>query len=341
MEDIRNCPFCNGNAKLVSIDAEKEFRKEKFSVKEFFYKCTVCGEEFTTTKTDEISINQVYNQYREMHMIPFPKELSTLREAYNHLSAQKMALILGLGINTYSNYEKGEMPSLANAKLISSAKHPEVFLSYLEQSQGVLTEGATKNLVKKLKEAISNDKVDQYTGNFNWFSNPNRYTGYSAPSKEKLSNLLLYFLSNCNPDYNDKLKLNKLLYYTDFIHYKYYGESVTGLSYRAIPYGPAPTNFGFIFSFFSEKEPIIESEFIKSGNSRVIECFKAIQAFDESVFDENELRTIRKVVALFKNTSSWDLVALSHQEKAWIDLNSSREIVSYQEYAWDLVGDSA
>ena len=334
MEANRNCPFCDKTAKLEWINTEKEFRKAKFKVREFFYKCDSCEEEFTTTQTDEISINQVYDQYRELHMIPFPEELIKLRSEYE-LSAQKMSQILGLGINTYSNYEKGEMPTLANAKLINSAKRPEVFLSYLEQAKNILTEKVFDKLVKKLKDSITNEEEDHFIYNFNWFTTPNKYTGYSILSKEKLSNLLIYFISNSNPDYNDKLKLNKMLYYTDFINFKNNGKSVTGLSYRAIPYGPVPSNYDFIFAFFSEKEKIIESEFIQSHNSRVIECFKALQEFDASVFNKEELETINKVVRLFKDMPSWDLVDLSHKEKAWIELNSSREIISYPEYAFD------
>lgn len=334
MEANRNCPFCNKRAKLESCNTVKEFKKEKFKLREFYYKCDSCGEEFTTTKTDEVTINQVYNMYRENHGIPFPEEMVLLRNKYG-LSAQKMSQILGLGINTYSNYEKGEIPSLANSKLINSAKRPEILLSYLDQTKDIFAAKVYEKLVKKIQESIDNDVDDPSISNFNWLQTPNTFSGYSIPNKEKISNLLIYLISNSNPDYNDRLKLNKMLFYIDFINYKKTGKSITGLSYRAILYGPVPANYDFIFAYFTEKERIIESEFLQSKKSRVIECFKTLQEFDSSIFDKEELDTIHKIVNLFKDTPSWDLVELSHKERAWIELNSSREVVSYQEYAFD------
>jgi hypothetical protein len=105
---------------------------------------------------------------------------------------------------------------------------------------------------------------------------PNRYTGYTIPNPEKATNLLLYFLSNCNPEFNDKLKLNKMLFYTDFFNYKETGRSISGISYRAIPYGPVPSNYDFIFAHFIEKEEIIEPVFIKINQTKVNECYKLV-----------------------------------------------------------------
>ncbi len=70
------------------------------------------GDMWTTTEMDEANIFQVYNQYRVKHGIPFPDEISGIREHYG-LSAAKMAQILGFGINQYRMYEDGEVPSVS------------------------------------------------------------------------------------------------------------------------------------------------------------------------------------------------------------------------------------
>lgn len=334
MKQERDCPFCEGIAEHKSSVTEKEFRKEKFKIREFYYKCKNCNEEFTSTRTDELTINQVYNQYREKHEVPFPEELILLRFKYG-LSAQKMSQLLGLGINTYSNYEKGEMPSLANAKLINSAKNHDVFVSYLKQAKELFNDKAFTRIEKKIREIVENDLDDIFLFNINKFQNPNRFNGYSVPNKEKLSNLLVYYIAKNNIDYNDKLKLNKMLFYTDFISYKNTGKSITGLSYRAIPYGPVPMNYDFIFAYFTEIDKLIEAEFVKSQKSKVIEVFRSLQEYDLSVFNEEEKIIIEKIVNNFKDVPSWDMVELSHKERSWIEMNESREIINYQEYAFD------
>ena len=76
-------------------------------------------------------MNQVYNQYRDKFNIPFPDEIMLIREKYG-LSAIKMSEILGFGINSYRQYEAGEMPSVANAKLIQMADDPKKFIDMVE-----------------------------------------------------------------------------------------------------------------------------------------------------------------------------------------------------------------
>ena len=127
-----------------------------------------------------------------------------------------------------------------------------------------------------------------------------------------------------------------MLFYTDFFNYKATGRSISGISYRAIPYGPAPSNYDFIFAHFIEKEEIIEPVFIKINQTKVNECYKPLKDFDLSVFNPEELNSIKKVVGLFKDTPSWDLVELSHHERAWVELNKTKSIISYQDYAFDI-----
>lgn len=337
MQQQKDCPFCGSSSKLVSKKTEQEFRKEKFQIREFYYKCASCTEEFTTTATDEVTVNQVYNQYREKHGILFPEELVNLRNRYA-LSAQKISQVLGLGINTYANYEKGEIPSLSNSRLISSAHNPEVFLDYVMQAKDAFTDKAFRDLQRRINEipVEGNNVLLEY--NLNKYQRPNQYTGYAVPNINKLTNLLLYLIATGNPTYNDKLKLNKLLFYTDFNHYKNTGKSITGFSYRAVPYGPVPANYDYIFAYMTNQAKLIETEFSKTQSSRIYEWFNAIQPFDLSFFEPEELETIHKIMEEFKDISSWDLVELSHLESAWKELHESSGMVSYQEYGFDLRG---
>ena len=65
------------------------FRKESFDVVFHYYKCEDSGEQFTTGALDDVNMNQVYNQYRDLFNIPFPDEIIRIRKKYN-LSAVKM-----------------------------------------------------------------------------------------------------------------------------------------------------------------------------------------------------------------------------------------------------------
>jgi len=59
------CPYCDGTAVLREQQRELVYRKEQFKAVEYFYKCGKCSEEFTTTESDEATLLQVHDQYRE------------------------------------------------------------------------------------------------------------------------------------------------------------------------------------------------------------------------------------------------------------------------------------
>ena len=111
MKQVIECAYCDGQAQLQKTGKELKYRAELFKVVEHFYKCEKCAEEFTTTETDSVTLLQAHNQYRERHFIPFPEEILAIRDKYE-LSATKLSEVLGLGINGYGNYEKGENISI-------------------------------------------------------------------------------------------------------------------------------------------------------------------------------------------------------------------------------------
>lgn len=337
MKQVIECPYCDGQAKMKKEFKELNFRKEAFKVVAHFYKCDKCLEEFTTTDADTITILQAHNQYREKYSIPFIEDICATREKYD-LPANKMSEVLGLGVNGYSNYEKGEIPTPAIGNLINTISDPNVFIAMLHRARNVFTINAYDKAKSKVEYLIEKFKeVNPFYCNINQYYDANNYTGYKKPNLNKLANVLIAFITKSSPEFNDRLKLNKLLFYVDFCNYKLVGYSLTGLSYRAIQYGPVPTFYDNIYTYF-ESEGVICSNWIKEQNGSGKELFQTTGEFDNKHYSADELETIDTIINKFKNTSSWDLVDISHKEKGWIELQGNKGIISYQEYAFDLVG---
>lgn len=57
--------------------------------------------------------------------------------------------------------------------------------------------------------------------------------------------------------------------------------------------------------------------------------------FNPSLFDSNELKALREVATKFKDIKTADVIALSHKEKAWLENEKKKELISYR-YAFDL-----
>lgn len=47
-------------------------------------------------------------------------------------------------------------------------------------------------------------------------------------------------------------KMNKVLFYIDFLSYRERGMAISGLAYQAIEFGPVPQRWGRVYSAFDE-----------------------------------------------------------------------------------------
>ena len=239
-------PFTGGEV-IKTIEKSKiTFRKEEFTYTYVCYKCVDTGETFTTTETDEVNVAQIYNQYRVRHDIPFPDEIRNVRSQYK-LSASKMSQILGFGENQYRLYENGDIPNVANGRVLRAIQTPQTFLSFVIAAKKVLTQAeydrVTKSIGEQSDKAIGRNMMarlvfqDTPCGEFN---------GYATQSLSRVKNVMLYFINKFDGVF--VTMMNKLLFYTDFLSYKETGRAMTGLSYKAIQWGPVPDRWDKVYS---------------------------------------------------------------------------------------------
>jgi putative zinc finger/helix-turn-helix YgiT family protein len=328
-------PITGKEMKLTKERRSMDFRKETFEIVFHYYKCVDSGEQFTTTVLDEVNMNQVYNQYRDKFNIPFPDEIIRIKEKYG-LSAAKMSEILGFGVNSYRQYEAGEMPSLANAKLIQMLDDPKKFIDMVELCS-TLDEKAKTKFIQKAQLLADEKKRNIFNLNFKEYLLGNHladiYSGYRNPNFEKFTEMVVYFSDKLSPF---KTKMNKLLFYADFLMFKQSCFSISGVRYKAIDMGPVPNNFQSIFEYLANNDEIdiYTTEF---PNGYTGEQFKSRKdrKFNADLFTENELNTLEKVATVFKETSTNDIIKLSHFEEAWKNNEKEKKVISY-EYAFEL-----
>lgn len=328
-------PITGKEMKLTTERRSMDFRKETFEIVFHYYKCEDSGEQFTTTSLDDINMNQVYNQYRDKFNIPFPDEIIRIRERYG-LAAAKMSEILGFGVNSYRQYEAGEMPSVANAKLIQMMDDPRKFIDMVELC-GTLDEKTKSKYIQKAQLLAAEKKRNIFDLNFKEYLLGNHladiYSGYRNPNFEKFTEMVVFFSDKLSPF---KTKMNKLLFYADFLMFKQSCFSISGVRYKAIDMGPVPNNFQSIFEYLANKDEIdiYTTEF---PNGYTGEQFKSRKdrKFNAELFSENELKTLEEVASVFKETSTNDIIQLSHLEEAWKKNEKSKSVISY-EYAFEL-----
>lgn len=326
-------PFTGGDAELRKEKRTMDFRKEPFEVMYHFYVCKDSGEQFTTDELDEVNTNQVYNQYRTKYGIPFPDEIKAVREQYG-LPASKMAEVLGLGINVYRNYEAGEVPSVSNGRLIQLIKDPKEFRSLIDLSRNEFTEDELNKINKKINATLEGFDVLQhfYEERMLGERRPNIFNGYKTPNLEKIINMVIFFAERIMPF---KTKMNKLLFYADFQHFKTSCYSISGITYQAIQKGPVPKNYDWIFDEALNKR-CISIKLVDYGEF-MGEKFEATGKckVDESLFTKAELNAMEIVAAAFKSDTVNSIVNKSHTEDAWKDNIDDFGAIRY-DYAFNL-----
>jgi transcriptional regulator with XRE-family HTH domain len=328
-------PFSGKEMVIVKEWRTLSFRKEEFKVLFHSYQCKETGEQFEDDAFAQLNYIQLVNQYRVKYNIPFPEQIISIREKYN-LSAAKMSEILGFGTNGYRQYEGGEVPNQSNAKLIHLADDPHEFKKLLNFCTTL-----DNKIIEKIHKTIDNLLEEQKKYKFekqleNYFFGtcfPTNLTGYKTPDFRKFSEMVVFFTEKLEPW---KTKLNKLLFYADFNMYRQSGFSMSGVQYRAISMGPVPNNFNGIFEYLANKNEL-DINYTKFEDGGIGEQFKPNQnkTFDKELFSETELVILISIAERFKNTSSSEIIEISHKEKAWIDNNSERKLIDYN-YSFDL-----
>lgn len=328
-------PITGKEMTLVTEKRDLDFRKERFQIVFHYYKCQDSGEQFTTTSMDEVNLNQLYNQYRDKFNIPFPDEITAIRQKYG-VSATKMAAVLGFGTNSYRQYEAGEMPSVSNARLIQMIADPNKFIDMLrlcdsidEKTKEKYSQKALQLAEERTRNSFAFKLKDYLLGNHL----ADVYSGYRNPSFEKFTEMVVFFSEQIKPY---KTKLNKLLFYADFLMFKQTCFSISGVRYNAINMGPVPHNFQSIFEYIANEDAIdiYYNEFPNGGFGEQFVA-RADRPFNASLFSEQELTVLQKVATTFEKTSTNEIIELSHLEKAWKENEQTKNVISY-EYAFEL-----
>ena len=308
--NVLNSPATGKPIKVIYRPDTVSYRGEE-------YPCVVTlfqdedGEPFTTTESDTVWFNQVTNQYRAKYGIPYTDEIIALREKYG-LSATKMSAILGFGVNQYRLYEMGEVPSESNGKLIRSAMNPRTFKDLVNGSRHQLTDREYTKITARVQEVINQipdwyeerRAVDRIFRTHRGVEN-----GFAPQSTARLKNLLLYIIEQMGEVF--QTKMNKVLFYIDFLSYRERGMAISGLAYNAIEFGPVPQRWDRVYSAFDEVVP--EPRLVRDQESTAL---TASAEADMSCFTEQERAIIDTVCAKMKGLSAHDS-ELSHKEPAW------------------------
>lgn len=144
-------------------------------------------------------------------------------------------------------------------------------------------------------------------------------------SEEKFKELVLYIAEKSEDDpWFGATKLNKLLFYADFLAYGHFGKPITGAVYQVLRHGPAPKKLLPIrLQMIRDKELEIRRErVLRFTQQRPI----ALREASVGVFSADELSIVDDLIRLLGDRTAGEISELSHAEVCWQLADEGEEI---------------
>jgi len=146
-------------------------------------------------------------------------------------------------------------------------------------------------------------------------------------NKNKFVEFVLYVADKCF--FHEKFgvtKLNKILFFADFLAYANFGKPITAAEYFNLERGPAPQQMKPILDEMQEKGEIeiVRTRFFTKTQHRPI----AKRAADIRSFKSHEIALIDQVIEDLKDMTAQEVSNYSHQYVGW-KMTEERELIPY------------
>ena len=153
---------------------------------------------------------------------------------------------------------------------------------------------------------------------------PTIFQGMREFNPTALEEMVIFFASKSQGVL--KTKLNKLLWYADFLHYRLFSTSISGASYIHLPYGPVPESYErYLTKLSLEKAITIRSKEFGAYSGENVEPSRPVQF--ESL-PPTAVQVLEAVHERFRNYSSKDISSVSHGELGYKETGPG-EPISY------------
>lgn len=308
-----HCERCDRavEASIIKRAEEFEVRGDRITIEAEVAICPHCGDRLVTLSMEDANLHRAYAVYRQARGLMEPGEIRMIREGYG-LTQREMGRLLGWSPATLSRYERIGCMSPA---------HNQVLWSIKDRSGG-------RRLVDARVRTLTTEEANRFYAIFSDDAATAPRVKAVSDAVEDLSRVdlnrvaaMIALLVGVNGAY--KIKLMKLMFYSDFVHFRRYGRSISGLSYVHMTHGPAVDNYDLILAVMGIQGLIwvqpVEGKY--AGD-----IIRPLHPVSHGLLDAGELAVMASVVEKLGPLSGSELSRLSHKEDAWKDTVNGQKI---------------
>lgn len=149
--------------------------------------------------------------------------------------------------------------------------------------------------------------------------------------EHKFGELMLYIADRSvdDPDFG-ATKLNKILFFSDFMAYEQFGKSITGAVYQRLDHGPAPRHLLPVQAELIRNRdafitPVSRYNFTQKRLTALREC-------DLSLFSSEEIALVSQVMDALQGKNAAQVSAISHRFDGWKLADDGEDIPYFTVY---------
>ena len=321
------CPNCANDTSLILGRRMEnvEIRGEVIPVEFEIYHCDACGEEFEIDRPGYDPAAIAYEEYRRRKGFVTPEEIRSFRKKYG-LTQKELSGLLGIGLVSLNRYENGALQDDAHDRILRLGMDTHNLRKLIEDNPEAVKKETRREIIDQIEqeEREIGTWMDLFLELYG-IKSPDIFTGYKRFDFQKFIQVVKFFCFNKGVY---KTKLMKLLFYTDFKHFKEYDVSITGSRYAHLPHGPVPDQFNQLFSLILEEEPSISYEEVWFYENPS-ELYSSQTQPDLSFFSAAEIKTLATIKERFDEINAKEISEFSHKEKGYQETKNG-ELISYQ-----------
>ena len=310
----RLCLICMEEHEVDTVEVTETeiFKNEDVSFTATYEYCSNTDEYLETEEMIKANSLAMKDAYRGKVGLLTSAEIVVLRGKYD-VSQKDFSEILDWGRATITRYENHQVQDRAHDDVLRKIDYdPKWFLEMLKRAKERITDKAfiksyhkASEQYKKKQNQYLMDSIQAIYADIE----DEELTGRAVLNLNKVVEMINYLASRVTNLH--KVKLMKMLWYSDSLHYKREGRAISGLAYSALPMGAVPEGY----------EQIVLLDGVKYDTvwygENVGYRFKTSPGFEIRELTRSEVEALDDVIQQLGNLNTDEIVHKMHEEEAY------------------------
>ncbi|MFA4885538.1 MAG: type II TA system antitoxin MqsA family protein [Desulfotomaculaceae bacterium] len=309
------CPFCDVThpIEIRKRLTQSLVKNEPVEYEQIYYYCPIEDEEFTPSRIMDQNLLKARDAYRSKKGLLTSEDIKEIRKSYS-LTQKEFSNLLGWGDITVQRYETKLIQDATYDNMMKMvAENPSFALKSLDSHKNFFQPERYSEIRALIKLKIKDKgnyllRVQEIKNYYIDYEEESDSNGYKILNLDRINGVLGYFAKFVNPY---KVKMMKLLWYTDALHFKWFGTSMTGLVYQHLSLGAVPLGYNELLSLPSVK---VEEKY---NNDYISYRIYSLEEINLSSFSLEELNILQSVANFFRDKKTDEVINYMHEEAAY------------------------